>query len=387
MSDRPGKSKLRYAHRGRSALYVGLASFVAVQLLLSAAMDFGDTTLRDPLWGRKLALLRSRMAAEPDRPLVIILGSSRAALGLRLENLPALEPTSEPTPIVFNLGIMGAGPVHELMFLHRLLAEGIRPKRILLEIHPLLLHEDPGFGELAVLNVNRLDWADLGVLGRYVYDPAKMYRQWAGSRLLPCLSHRVLYQMQFAPAWLEPVYRNDYLVMTKLDRSGWTPHFRETVNSVEYQQCLELSVTSYEPAFNHYHITQLPDRAVREILEICAREQIAAGLFLMPEAADFQSAYTAEARRNLDDYLAVLHRDYGVPVFDVTNGAADADFADGHHLLPPGAAAFAARFEHEVLQPFLAPDAGAPGSLADDDRAAGELAKRPAPSSEIILQR
>lgn len=387
MSDRSGKPKLRYAHRGRSALYVGLASFVAVQLLLSCAMDYADTTLRDPLWGRKLVLLRSRMAAEPERPLIVILGSSRAALGLRLEDLPALELADGPTPIVFNLGIMGAGPVHELMFLHRLLAEGIRPQRILLEIHPLLLHEDPGFGELAVLNVNRLDWSDLGVLGRFVYDPAKMYRQWVRSRLLPCLSHRVLYQMQFAPRWLEPVYRNDYLVMTRLDRSGWTPHFRETVNSVEYRQCLELSVTSYEPAFNQYCITQLPDRAVREILEICNRKQIAAGLFLMPEAADFQSAYTAEARRKLDDYLALLHSEYGVPVFDVTNGAADADFADGHHLLPPGAAAFASRFERDVLQPFLAGDARAPGSLADEDRTAGELAKRPARSSEIIQQR
>ena len=388
MADRAEHSKLLLARRGRCSLGVALASFVAVQLLWSLAMDYGDTALRDPLWGRKLTLLRSRMAAEPERPLVVILGSSRAALGLRTDALPELEPGDDgAAPIVFNLGIMGAGPVHELMYLKRLLSEGIRPDRILLEIHPLLLHEDPGFGELAVLNVDRLDWTDLGVFGRYVYEPAKLYRRWARSRLLPCLSHRVLFQMQFAPRWLEPAYRNDYEVMTRLDRSGWTPHFREAVNSTEYRQCLELSVTAYEPAFNQYRITEVPDRAVREMLEICRRERIAAGLFLMPEASDFQSAYTADAREKLDKYLAMLSREHGVPVFDATNGAADADFADGHHLLPPGAAAFAPTFDRDVLRPFLAQTLSRQDLLADDASTASEVASRSPLDYETTLRR
>jgi hypothetical protein len=184
------KAKLRPARRGRQAvgratLLCGAAAFVAMQLLLSWAMDCYEPTLRDPLWGRKIALLRTRLAEEPDRPLVVILGSSRAALGVRLGDSPVQD--DGDAPIVFNLGIMGAGPVHELVFLHRLLAEGIHPQRLLLEIHPLLMHEDPGFGEVAVLNVNRLDWRDLSVLRRYVYDPAKMYASWVRSRVLPCL--------------------------------------------------------------------------------------------------------------------------------------------------------------------------------------------------------
>jgi hypothetical protein len=362
---------------GRTALLCGAAAFVAMQLLLSAAMDYYEPALRDPLWGRKIALLRSRLAEEPDRPLLVILGSSRAALGVRLGDSPAQD---DDAPIVFNLGIMGAGPVHELVFLHRLLAEGIHPQRLLLEIHPLLMHEEQGYGEVAVLNVNRLDWRDLGVLRRYVYEPAKLYARWARSRLLPCLSHRVLFQMHLAPGWLEPAYRNDYAVMTQLDRSGWTPHFRDAVNSLEYRQCLELSVSGYEVAFNDYHITDMPDRAVREILDICRHERIAAGLFLMPEASGFRAAYVADTRGKLDDYLARLSKDCDVPVFDATLACRDEDFADGHHLLPPGAKTFAASFRQDVLRPFLGDGAQQPQTAEEGDRPAAELAGRPAAS-------
>ena len=366
------------AGRARSALRWLAAAFLGLQLGFSIVMDRIEPVLRDPLWGRKIALLRTRLAEEPDRPLVVILGSSRAALGVRLGDSPVQD--DGDAPIVFNLGIMGAGPVHELVFLHRLLAEGIHPQRLLLEIHPLLMHEDPGFGEVAVLNVNRLDWRDLSVLRRYVYDPGKMYASWVRSRVLPCLSHRVLLQMYLAPSWLEPAYRNDYAVMTRLDRSGWTPHFCKAVTSMEYRQCLELSVKSYEPAFNQYHITDMPDRAVREILGLCRRKRITAGLFLMPEASEFRTAYTADARAKIDDYLARLSKECEVPMFDATAACRDEDFADGHHLLPPGAKAFAASFRQDVLRPFLGDGAQRLQTAGDGDRPAAELAGRPAAS-------
>jgi hypothetical protein len=264
---------------------------------------------------------------------------------------------------------MGAGPVNELVCLRRLLAEGIRPDRVLLEIHPLLLHEERGFGELDVLDVNRLAWPDLSVFARYVYDPDALYRRWFRSRLLPCLSHRVLFQMELAPRWLEPVYRNDLATMARLDNSGWTPHFRESVSSIEFQQCLELSVRGYELAFQHYRITERPDRAVREMLEICRSERIAAGLFLMPESSGFQAAYTPDIREKLGDYLARVSRDYEAPVFDATDAAADSGFADGHHLLPSGAAAFASRFERDILTPFLGQDRFARSATADERNA------------------
>lgn len=350
-------------------------------------MDCWNVALRDPLWGRKLAILRSRAAAEPDRPLVVVLGSSRTALGVKLENSLELDSATDRPPIVFNLAVMGAGPVNELVCLRRLLAEGIRPDRVLLEIHPLLLHEERGFGELDVLDVNRLAWSDLSVFARYVYDSESLYRRWFRSRLLPCLSHRVLFQMELAPRWLEPVYRNDLATMARLDRSGWTPHFRESVSSTEFQQCLELSVRGYELAFQQYRITERPDRAVREMLEICRRERIAAGLFLMPESSGFQAAYTPDIREKLGDYLARVSRDYDVPVFDATDAATDASFADGHHLLPSGAAAFASRFQRDVLIPFLGQDESVRGLAEESGRRNVNLTARKNSVSETPRRR
>lgn len=172
-----------------------------MQVLLSIAMDSWNVALRDPLWGRKLAVMRERIAAEPGRPLVAVLGSSRTALGVKMGSSPEMELRDAQSPIVFNLGVMGAGPVSQLMYLRRLLAEGIKPDRVLLEIHPLLLHEGRGWGELDVLDVNRLAWSDLSTLERYVYDPASLRWRWFRSRLAPCISHRVLFQMELAPKW------------------------------------------------------------------------------------------------------------------------------------------------------------------------------------------
>ena len=65
----------------------------------------------------------------------------------------------------------------------------------------------------------------------------------------------------------------------------------------------------------------------------------------------------------------------GAPIFDATYGCADDDFADGHHLLPQGAAKFAAKFKQDVLQPFLARNSQPASPFADELRA--ELAERP----------
>jgi hypothetical protein len=368
-------------------LCCGLATFIAVQVLLSVAMDRWRPALRDPLWGRKLAILRSRMAAEPGRPLAAVVGSSRTALGVKPDQLPALASGGDRLPIVFNLGLMGAGPVNELACLHRLLAAGVRPNQILLEIHPLLLHEERGFGELDVLDVNRLDWADLSVFARYVYDSGALYRRWLRSRLLPCVSHRVQIQMEWAPAWIEPDDRIELAMFEKVDCSGWMPHFRETVSEAEFRQGVELSVQGYELALREFRVTERPDRAVREILELCRSEDIAVGLFLMPEAGGFRAAYTKEIREKLDEYLSRLSQDYGVGVFDASAAEADASFADGHHLLPTGAAAFAAKFESGVLAPFLRQSEFAWGSTVDGRGNDSTRTARKRSVAEATLQR
>jgi hypothetical protein len=106
----------------------------------------------------------------------------------------------------------------------------------------------------------------------------------------------------------------------------------------------------------------------------------------MPESTGFRAAYSADIREKLGDYLARISRDYDVPVFDATEAATEASFADGHHLLPSGAAMFASRFERDVLAPFLGDGAQPLQTVRRGDRPAAELAGRPAASHSSAVR-
>src|SRR5262249_53567033 len=86
---------------------------------------------------------------------------------------------------------------------------------------------------------------------------------------------------------------------------------------------------------------------------LCRREGIAAALLWMPEAGDFRAWYPPAAEAQISAFLAELSRGCGAPLIDARGWAADEDFADAHHLLPCGAAAFSARLCRDALPPLL----------------------------------
>lgn len=352
--------------RARSALRWLAAAFLGLQLGFSIMMDRVEPALRDPEYGKKLALLKTRLAEAPERPLVLILGSSRAGVGMLPDEFAA-EAADGPPAIVFNFALTGSGPVRELMTLRRLLAAGIRPRRVLVEIHPLLLHGGPGFGELAALDVGRLDWPDLKLLSRYVERPGDVQRKWLRARVTPCFGQRFCWLHQLAPSWLaadSPLWIWDHL-----DRWGGLAIEFPSADDEQFERRLAAAIREYAPAFEGYRITEAPDRAVRELLATCRLEGIEPTLFLMPEENRFLAAYPPQSRLEIEAYLATLHEDFGCPVFDATHWCEAADFSDGHHLLARGAQAFSRRFGADVLVPLadpsLTPGRSSPESAAD----------------------
>ena len=85
-----------------AALAAGVAAFLASGLALLWCAEGARPELGDPEYGRKLARLRARRAGRPGRLLVLALGSSRVAMGLR----PGLLRASAGDPLVFNFGIL-----------------------------------------------------------------------------------------------------------------------------------------------------------------------------------------------------------------------------------------------------------------------------------------
>lgn len=358
------RNRQAYARRMRSSLCWAAATFALLQATFPLAVDYRLPTLRDPEFGHKLARLRARQREQPLRPLALIIGSSRSAMGLRPDVLETAAEGGGKTPLVFNFGMTGYGPVQELVLLKRLLRAGVRPQRVLIEVHPLLLHQENGHGEEIWLNVAGLDWGDVRTITPYLSDPEPLFEKWLHYRLVPWHSHRLALWEQFESFRTRRAAKQD--AWTLMDPHGWLPYYQPSVTADEHQKGLTHARQEYDAALSGFRVSPSPDRALREMLETCRRESIDAALFLMPEGSGFRDFYPPGSRRQIDDYLAGLCRQYGCRCYDATSWRPDGDFWDGHHLLPRGAASFSRQFARATE---LTP-------LDDSGTRAGSLARR-----------
>jgi hypothetical protein len=333
----------------------GLLAFAAFQGGLAVAIECWLPELRDPDYAYKAALLRGRAGRGPDRPLtVVMVGSSRTAFALQGARLEA-EPSRHlgRSVVVFNFGIFGAGPVMELLTLKRLLAEGVKPDLLLVEVlPPLLAGQYPDPLEAHHLTADRLWLRDLAVLEPYGYAVARLRQEWWQSWPVPWYSHRFTIVSRFLPALLPIEVRSDF--GRGADGSGWVLPPITDLTPAQRRRAEETALRDYAGYFAGYRLGGHQARALRDTLEMCRREGITAALVLMPEGTAFQGLYPPGSQDQLNAFLAGLCRDFAAPVVDARGWSADEDFSDGHHLLPHGAARFSDRLGREVVLPLLA---------------------------------
>src|SRR5688572_7831982 len=96
----------------RSALFWAFAAAVLSQFLLIALADAFAPQVYDPEYAAKLARLRARHAEHPDRPILVVLGSSRTDGLFRPEALPPLATPDGREVLPFNFSRSGGGPVY-----------------------------------------------------------------------------------------------------------------------------------------------------------------------------------------------------------------------------------------------------------------------------------
>jgi hypothetical protein len=348
-----GSAWQRSRRRGKTSLVCGAIAFFGLQLGLSLVIERWFPVLRDPEYAYKTAGLCTLLAEEKGRPSVVVLGSSRSALGFRPGALASEGGRRADLPVVYNYAFTGAGPIMELVCLQRLLRAGIQPDWIIVEVHPCLLHQEAGQSEDNWTNAQRLSWADLRILQRYSTEPRMQRRRWYWSRLLPGYTQRFTILSGLVPEWL-PTGLNRQDGWRDLDRFGWQPYFLESITPEQYQHTLAFARYQYRDCFPNYRITPNADGAMRELLATCRREGIAVLLLTMPEGRTFQSWYSPEALATIHDYLTGLCQEYGIGWIDARSWVPDDGFFDNHHLMRHGAAAFSARFGREVLQGRLA---------------------------------
>lgn len=324
------------------------AFFLAAQVALALAMDRWPSELRDPEFGRKLRLLHQRLAEHPDRPLLLMLGSSRTLQGFQPQRFEGLTSPDGRLVLPFNFGLTGVGPLKELACLHRLRQDGVPPALLLIEVLPALLNE-PGplrLSEEIWLNGAMLSADDVALLRPYHTQPNWLLITWARARLLPWYSARSLVMQAWAAKWVPAPL--SLAPLGEMDRAGWQPFGHEQITAEERRRLMDEVHTQYGFGTRHFHIADGPRRALCDLLELCRQEGIRVMLVLMPESSEFRSWYSPGMKTEFPEFLRQLRERYGVPIIDARAWIADEEFWDGHHLMPHGASRFTERFRDAV---------------------------------------
>jgi hypothetical protein len=314
----------------------GLVWIAAAQAIVVLYLEWRHPEFLDPKYGCRMLALRARRQEQRDRTLLLALGSSRTEQGFRPSIL-----TNERGPLFYNLARGGSSPLLYLLTLRRLLADGVRPDGLLVEIFPPALVEDKE-GTIIYKPTLR-DWP---LLRRYPVG-ARTWAFWLHDRLLLWYKYRSGFLAWVAPQWLPPHARwGEHLWdyqggEWRIIGSGLSP--------VERRRLTDDARRRYAHSLQHFRIAADADQALRELLATCRSEGIDVAMFLMPETREFRGWYPPEALRQLSDYLAGLHQEYGAPLIDARCWIEESDFSDGHHLLSRGAEIFTRRFSKEVL--------------------------------------
>lgn len=334
--------------RARTAVCWGLGLFAAIQLALNVLIESGHPEQCDPEFHVRLTSLRARLAEDPGRPLLLLMGSSRTVGSFVPEALGPLTAADGRPVLSFNFSHIAAGPLMHLIDLRRLLDHGIRPDWLAVEILPTQL-ADPRQGVVSEC----ARFGDLPVLLRY--RGARGAANFVMTRLAPCFRYRPFFQSRCLPGWL-PQGVKPPAEQIPLDRLGGDRAWSQIVRlePPEVQRRTAMTRAGYGPTLQNFHIEPMSDRAMHELLMLCRQERIRVVLFLSPEAREFRSWYPPWATTAVENYCQALAAEFHVPVADARCWLPDEEFSDGHHVLLCGALRFTRRLGVEVLAPLVA---------------------------------
>lgn len=342
-------TRLRH-HRtaARSALLWGLLLYAGCQLALNVVIERRFPELYDPEHAVRLKALQTLSRRQPDRPLLLLAGSSRTVANFRPEVLPPLATPGGEPPLVYNFSHLAAGPLMNLVQVHRLLREGVRPTWLVLEVMPPQLGDGRQNVTTASATVE-----DVPLLHQH-QSALRFYSQFLRSRLTPCYRHRQFLVHALSPYLLPPDTRPEVERVTFGPLGGdYSLESREPLGPEEHSRQGDAARASYYPNLQKLQICELSDRAMRDLLTLCRQEGIQVVLLLTPESKEFQSWYAPEARAAVDRYCADLAGRYQVPLVDARDWLEEDDFFDHHHARLRGACRFTARLGSEVLQPLV----------------------------------
>jgi hypothetical protein len=333
--------------RARRSVIWLVVTFALSQLALFVAIEWATPGLRDPEFYRKLSRLRARKEERPGAPVVLALGSSRVYTGLRTEALG--HATDSPhDPLLFNGGILGAGPLMQLLTLERFLRNGERPDAVLVEFWPPLFADGAWCEEDKRIAANRLSHRELDVVTRHAADAERVRTGWWAARRVPAYGQRFVARGLTVPLW-DPYDRRLSSVWDGMDDWGWRAEKERSDDAAVRAEMMRLVKSHYGGALARGRFGPLAVRTADELFTLCRRNAIPTSVLWMPEASQFREWYSLETEAAAVLLLAEWTEVHGVSIIDARAWLPDESFSDGFHLTPAGANEFTARFVRDVL--------------------------------------
>jgi len=346
----------RIALLRRGSARVTLFWFVValVALNIAAVVVSSDSRVRDPEYGRRVTQLRKRIAENPGRPLVLMLGSSRPAMGLRPGEWEAVRPAdpSRPDPLIFNMALLGSGPVMELMALRRIYADGFRPALVLFEYWPPFLHQEGEWRETSRVAIDRLLPDDRKVVRDYFPEPQRIEREMNSRIRNPIWGYRERMIVQVLSRWVPPAKRTDW-TWDDIDEWGWKPGLDLEPGLTELRAAAHTRCSKiYSPQFSTYQVSPIAERAFRESVALAREHGAEVGFVYFPESSEFRRLYPARVESLASAQFDRLSRELNVPLMNCREWLDDELIVDGFHPSRVGAAVFTRKFGPAVAATF-----------------------------------
>jgi hypothetical protein len=348
MSYRSGLSNRRQRRRAAClSVLLGFCAYALLHIGFFVHLDKGSVRFRDPEFSRRLQALHKRRAEQPQAKLVLVLGSSRVAMGVRPGTLE-----KDESLLLFNMSLAGSGPIMELLAFRRTIAAGLVPDAVLIEYWPAFLRENGPYHEDARLDPARLNSLDSWIVECYFRPEhqANVDKQWRDRKLQPWYSHRKSLMNQIAPAWL-PYGQRSEAIWEKIDDWGWLPG-REAVTPEQAASAFQSAGTYYRPLFEQYEVSPDADRALRELIQDCRSRDIPLSLLYLPESAGFLAMMPPMAKQLATEHLKQLRQELNLPMIDARGWVRDEHLPDGFHLTQIGAEQLTQKLRLEVKLQF-----------------------------------
>jgi hypothetical protein len=321
---------------------IWLMLFVLLQVALGIAVEGSLGELRNPVQGTRENQLRQRLKEEPGRPLVVALGSSQTLCALNVRQIN--EARASADLLVFNYALPGCGLYHQQTILEGLLARGIKPDGIIVEITAFALPVDPAIADLPL---GAYTWSEVRAIARRRGTHA-VYLDWFESRSIPWFTHRQAIMRCILPKWMPEELRIYVPWGRDTDPSGW--YANPTPPDPKY---IETSRQAWEAALQNYDIVNANRAALFEIVRICHERKIKIMFLLPPVGPAAMSWYGPRTEPMLQELLAQIRVRSGAPIIDArTWFESESPFVDTVHLTPEGSTQFTRRFASEAAAFF-----------------------------------